>query len=705
MTYILINLCVIVGVFFFYKMTNSKENIQINALFPFLILVVFQSILSILLVFLVESGLRYNFIEKCYIFSLYCGLIILIEYSANCESDGVSNLSRIGNIILTVILFYYCFFIKDGVAILDNSVRLSRSGTIASSLGSFAHFMRSVFPFLIFVAVLFILSIRILLVKTPLVKFKLLLILLTLCLYFSIFEFTLFSQTALLFFYNIYSLVVFFTLLLLYQITVLDHIPSIKTIGRTILDMFLNYGLFGVLATLSFVIYASFYRIESYILLAFTFILLFGVFALQLVVRSSNTRKKIKNAPVKQLARYFENIDFKEKKETVIHNFANMLKGVFDSSSIEFYTLDGAELFAIYSTRKFTKARVGINSKLFMDIFKNNEKYVYEKNSLNTKNSFDKELYELFELFDSEILVFVGGDRGIISVIAFGKKLRTIEYCENDIKILQSFYPNFFVFGYYLQTSMKDALMDVIVREIAMSGQVTESIYKNIDKVTDPSLETAYISRSVRNLGGDFIDFIRLTDTQHMFVLGDVSGRGLNASMCMIIMKTFIRTFLAQSSDFIGLLNTLNKFIKQNLPRGTFFAGTFLIYDTSDKMLYYVNCGVPGIFLYTKSYNNVIEIQGEGKVLGFVNDVSKLLTVRKIQLSAGDVVLTCTDGVTESTSLRGEEYGKGRIANQLVENKFYPADKICSFLFDDIFSFTAKGVSDDTSVLVIKIKE
>ncbi len=705
MTYILINLCVIAGVFFFYRMSNAQDNLKLNVVFPFGTLIVFQSILSIILVFLLESGFAHNFVEKGYIFSLYCGIIFLVDYAANCETITTKKYSKIITMILILVSLYYCFFLKDGKALLDNTVRLSRSGTIHGSFGDFRYFMRSVFSYVILVIVFLILGIRMFLEKTPLVRYKLLLVLFVCFLYFLIYEFALFSQTALLFFYNIFSLFVYLTLLLLYQISLLEYIPSIKAIGRSILDVTVNYGVFAVLATLCFVINAFFYRVEEYILLAISFILLLGVFVLQVIVRSMNTRKKIKNKPVKMLARYFENIDFKEKKENVIFGFSNILKDVFSASSIEFYTLDGTEFFTVSSTRKFTGVRLDASSKVFMDIFNENEKYVYEKKNLNTKNPFDKELYELFEICDSEIFVFVGGDRGIISIISFGKKLRSIEYSQTDIDILKTFYPNLFVFGYYLQTSMKDALMDVIVREIAMSGQVTESIYKNIDKVTNPKLETAYISRSVRNLGGDFIDFIRLTDTQHMFVLGDVSGRGLNASMCMIIMKTFIRTFLAQSNDFIGLLNTLNKFIKQNLPRGTFFAGTFLIHDTSDNMLYYVNCGVPGIFLYTKSYNNVIEIQGEGKVLGFVNDVSKLLTVRKIQLSAGDVVLTCTDGVTESTSLRGEEYGKNRIANMLVENKFYPAEKICSFLFDDIFSFTAKGVSDDTSVLVIKIKE
>jgi len=130
-----------------------------------------------------------------------------------------------------------------------------------------------------------------------------------------------------------------------------------------------------------------------------------------------------------------------------------------------------------------------------------------------------------------------------------------------------------------------------------------------------------------------------------------------------------------------------------------------MIIDFHDNVLYYVNCGIPGIFLYTEVYNNIIEIQGDGKVLGFVKNVASLLKVRKIKLSPGDIIVTCTDGLTDSVSLRGEFYGKKRIQNILLENRSYSADKITQFICDDLLGFTAKGIQDDVSVVTLKILE
>ncbi len=118
--------------------------------------------------------------------------------------------------------------------------------------------------------------------------------------------------------------------------------------------------------------------------------------------------------------------------------------------------------------------------------------------------------------------------------------------------------------------------------------------------------------------------------------------------------------------------------------------------------MYYINCGVPSLFLYTKSYNNVIEIQGEGRVLGFAKDISKFIKLKKVKLSPGDIVVTCTDGLIDSKSLRGEVYGKERIQRSIIENTAYPARTIAKNIYTTAADFQAKELDDDVSVLVIK---
>ena len=188
-----------------------------------------------------------------------------------------------------------------------------------------------------------------------------------------------------------------------------------------------------------------------------------------------------------------------------------------------------------------------------------------------------------------------------------------------------------------------------------------------MDRIDHPKADSAWIAQSARSLGGDFIDFVRLSQDRWFVVMGDVSGKGLSASMNMLILKSMIRTFLRVEKDFVSLVARVNAFIKENLPKGTFFAGVFGYLDLSKDAFYYINCGVPTIMMYSPAFDTFIEVQGEGKILGFVKDIAPFLKPRKLTLTAGSAIMTATDGLLDSENLRGERFGKERFRRSVHE--------------------------------------
>ena len=132
------------------------------------------------------------------------------------------------------------------------------------------------------------------------------------------------------------------------------------------------------------------------------------------------------------------------------------------------------------------------------------------------------------------------------------------------------------------------------------------------------------------------------------------------------------------------------------------FSPVFALVDFETDTMYYINCGIPALMLYTQVYNNVIEIQGSGHVLGFVKDVSSYLSVKTTKLNHGDIILACTDGLVQSHSLRGEQFGKERVQQALLDNSTYPAQRMAQFTFDGLLKFMSKEMEDDVSILVLK---
>ena len=96
-----------------------------------------------------------------------------------------------------------------------------------------------------------------------------------------------------------------------------------------------------------------------------------------------------------------------------------------------------------------------------------------------------------------------------------------------------------------------------------------------MDRIKNKKYDIGYRMVPARNIGGEFVDIIRLTDTRYIYIIGSLSGKGIAASMNMVIMKSIIRTFLAETTDFKLLIQKVNLFIKNSLPKGVFFSGLF----------------------------------------------------------------------------------------------------------------------------------
>ncbi|MBQ1832542.1 MAG: SpoIIE family protein phosphatase [Treponema sp.] len=311
-------------------------------------------------------------------------------------------------------------------------------------------------------------------------------------------------------------------------------------------------------------------------------------------------------------------------------------------------------------------------------------------------------LLEMLDENKADSFILLNEGRRVVGAIFLGPKTSGDAYNKYDYEIFEKLYSNFFVVGYYMKNMMNESVVGTVNREIRMSSQIITSIQENMDYISNPKLDCGYRMVPAHNIGGEFIDMIRLNDTRHMFVIGALSGKGIAASMSMVVLKSVIRTNLAETKDFKLLVEKTNSFIRTGLPKGTFFSGLFGIIDFENDTLYYINCGAPALFMYNRLYNNVIEIQGEGHVLGFAKDLSKLIRVKKVKIAEGDIIMACTDGLIEAKSLRGESYGKTRVQSQIMENATYPADKMGQFIYDNLREFSSRALEDDYTVFVIK---
>ena len=406
----------------------------------------------------------------------------------------------------------------------------------------------------------------------------------------------------------------------------------------------------------------------------------------------------------KELEQKLASLDYNLALENFGNQVDTILSEEIKSTGINILINDGNSYSSVYSSFPSIKnmpleypafgVMIGVGRQVAM------------KNQLETHHALAGAragLSELFEKSGAQVCILLAEGYRVFGLVLLGEKRLGNDYTSYDYNVFTKLYPYFFMVGYYMNSVANEGVIGTINREIRMSDQIIHSIQENMDFIRNPKVDVGYLMSPARNIGGEFIDFIRLTDTRHIMVLGAMSGRGITASMSMVIMKSILRSFLAEIHDFKELVQRINHFIRFNLPRGTYFAGVFALLDLGDNTMYYINCGVPTLMLYTQSYNNVIEIQGDGRVLGFVPDIAPYLKVKKIKLNPGDLVFACTEGMIESQSLRGEAFGKARIQRSIMDNLSYSSNKIILFTCENLKEFTSKEQEADITCLVMKV--
>ena len=400
------------------------------------------------------------------------------------------------------------------------------------------------------------------------------------------------------------------------------------------------------------------------------------------------------------------NFDFSDDPENIVRNMQTIFTKNIGMSFMRILIENGSEeLESVYDLPEEKHLTISTRGKMFDSLLNQNRRIIF-KSALEVGYAYTgskEDIGKFFAETDSDAFIILNEGRHILGVIILGQKAGGNVYNNYDREVFTKLYSYFFVFGYYMKNIGNESIVGVVNREIRMSEQIIESIQGNIDPIKNKRYDSGMMMVHAHNIGGEFIDLIKLSEDKHIFVMGDLSGKGIAASMSMVIVKSVIRTFLQETKDFKLLVEKVNQFIRFNLPRGTFFEGIFALIDFKEDTVYYINCAVPALFLYNRAYNNVMEIQGEGHVLGFVKDIAPYIKVKKVKLNPGDILFACTDGVLDSKSLRGEPFGKDRLQKSIIENTQMNAQNMISASYNSLLDFLSKELDDDVSIFTLKM--
>jgi len=237
----------------------------------------------------------------------------------------------------------------------------------------------------------------------------------------------------------------------------------------------------------------------------------------------------------------------------------------------------------------------------------------------------------------------------------------------------------------------------LIANKIQMAMLPTTTNFK---KEKDIKLYTSLTP--AKEVGGDFYDFFYLEENKLCFVVADVSGKGIPASLFMAVTISYIRAYASKDLTPSQIIKKVNNAICANNETGMFVTIFLGIIDTATNVFSYVNAGHPKPYLFSPDKQPVQLKSDNDPVAGAMEDIEfkNFTTV----LNKEDMLFIYTDGVNEAFSKKGEQFGEQRIKETLNLLKSTNPKNILDEIQTKINSF-CKGEqqSDDITMMLIKV--
>lgn len=307
---------------------------------------------------------------------------------------------------------------------------------------------------------------------------------------------------------------------------------------------------------------------------------------------------------------------------------------------------------------------------------------------------------------DAELVLPLNGKSDLLGVITLGPKKSEEPYSISDANLLGSVASQT---GLALENSR---LMATIVSEIAKREwigreiDIARGVQQRLFPQKLPSIagvDCAGVCRPAQGVGGDYYDFLALSEGRLGLALGDVAGKGIPAALLMASLQASLRgQRLSGPADLAQLMTNLNFLIHEASPDNryaTFFYGEL---DPATRTLSYVNAGHNAPMLF-RATGGAERLTATGPVVGLIE--AGRFEERSVVLDPGDVLLVYSDGISEAMNVSDEEWGEDQLAaaasaafpcnpQQLIDTLFVAADA---------FAGGAKQ-HDDMTVVVVRMK-
>lgn len=314
---------------------------------------------------------------------------------------------------------------------------------------------------------------------------------------------------------------------------------------------------------------------------------------------------------------------------------------------------------------------------------------------------------EKLEKLNSQLLLPIGAKNGLSGVISLSPKRSEEPYTPNDLRLLKSVAAQT---GLALENSRlteaianEAAQKERLNRELEIAREVQERLFPQELPPTE-GLDYIGACRPALGVGGDYYDFLELPDKKFGIAIGDVSGKGIGASLMMASLQASLRgQAIHCGSDLAALMKHVNTLVYEASTSNRYATFFYAQLDLKTRRMIYVNAGHNPPFVIRKN-GDVFKLEEGGAVVGMLPTMFINYQQGEVQLETGDLLVGFTDGISEAMNPAEEEWGEDAMLEQLKIVYDKPSEEILTHIVAcaDKFADGAKQ-HDDMTMIIVKI--
>lgn len=236
--------------------------------------------------------------------------------------------------------------------------------------------------------------------------------------------------------------------------------------------------------------------------------------------------------------------------------------------------------------------------------------------------------------------------------------------------------------------------------EILFAKKVQEDLLPEIE-IENQQIHVLGKTLVPNELGGDFFDVLKISDSKYLLAVGDVSGHNFGAGLLMAMLKSALISHALHEHDIAALTKSLNQIIFQYSDARMFATFTLVEVDLKSQLFKVVSAGHPSVIVARN--NQLIKSKPSGVGLGISKNAE--YEIEEIYFKANDLLILYSDGLVERMTKENKR-GDFEDFENLVQGltaELPDTTKQLHYLQNSLLQYPEQ-LEDDATLLLLQIK-